>query len=128
MLNGVCQIAVEKKKKETVGEHLLPVCKIVFSKLKRFEGRVSSFVDDQNIVGRLFPLDSDKEALQAINNDIEKIKSFEGSQVLALLRHQLLQITDLDEKWQVSVNVILSNCCDCYFCIHGKYIITSAYI
>ena len=103
MLNGVCQIVVEKKKKESVGEHLLPMCKIVLSELKRFEGRVLSFIGAQNIIERMLPLDSDKEVLQILVHDPEKAEMFEGSQALAHFRNQLLQITNVNAHWEVSM-------------------------
>ena len=101
--NDVCQIVVEKKKKEIVGEQLLPLCNIVYSKLKPFTGNVCSFDDDHKIPERLLPLDSDKEVNEILSNDPDKAKTFEGTQALTHLRLLLKTITDLDNNVDVSI-------------------------
>ena len=102
MQNDVCQIIVEKKKKEIVGEQLLPLCKIVFSKLKVFEGKVS--VISQRMPERLLPLDSDKEVNKAIGSDPEKAKNLVGAQASTHLRILMTHITDLDDDLEVSIS------------------------
>ena len=109
MQNDVCQIVVEKRKRDIVGEQLLPLCKIVFSELKLFEGSICSFAIAQKIPERLFPLDSDREVSHILTNDPEKARNFEGSQVLAHFRNQLRCITNVDDDLEVSTSDYFTN-------------------
>ena len=109
MKEGTCQIIVEKKKKETVGEQLLPPSKIVPSELKPFNGDTLSFTTTHDIPPRMFPLQSDKDECLLLQAKIDKWETPEEKAFLIHFRMILNGITRQinSSKWEVSENLYL---------------------
>ena len=104
MKDGTCQIVVEKKKKETVGEQLLTPSKIVPSELKPFEGDTLYFSTTHDIPLRMFPLQSERETCVAVKEKAGKCEMFEGRELLIHFRVIVMDIIRNLENWEVSTN------------------------
>ena len=101
-LEDDCKITIHKNKWSIVGQQILPLCKIVISKLKPFtEDRVSFWKANQ-IYYRMFPLDSHDAVVDIVLDNREKAKHCVGDQNLTLFRDMLRTIL-LEQQWKVSI-------------------------
>ena len=96
MKDDMCQIVVGKRKKEIVGEQLLPPSKIVPSELKPFKGDIQLFTTTHDIHLRMFPLQSDKDICVLASGKAGNCEMFEGRELWTHFRIMVMDITVMD--------------------------------
>ena len=97
-----CRITIHKKKWNIVGQHILPLCKIVISKLKPFTEDMEAFLRATRVYALMFPLDSQDAVVDMVLENRQKAKHCVGDQNLTLFRDMLRTIL-LEQQWKVSI-------------------------
>ena len=103
-----CKITIHKKKWNIVGQQILPLCKIVISKLKPFTENLDVFWEANEVHYRLFPLESHKAVVDILSSSTTKEpKQFDDNQNLTSFR-RLLCILFTQQRWDVSIINVLN--------------------